>query len=113
LPCYDPMGKYGVSHTEILESVCWYVVEAIKQQLVQRIKLEYPASHTIQRQIAAAFCEASTVAFDNCAGAIDGLLIWIQKPSTTKEDADCSGVGQKKFFLWSEAQVRPELPSCF
>ena len=91
---YDIMVVYGISHTEVFESV-WYVVEAVNN--CSEFTLEYPADHAAQRQIAAEFCYASTVDFDNCAGAIDGILIWIQKP--TKSDSDRSGVGQKKFFL--------------
>jgi hypothetical protein len=39
----------------------------------------------------------SEVNFSNCAGAIDGILIWILKPS--EEDAANAGCGRKKFFV--------------
>lgn len=42
------------------------------------------------------FKNASGVSFNNCVGAIDGLLIWISKP--TNEDANSCGVGVKKYF---------------
>jgi hypothetical protein len=38
----------------------------------------------------------SKVQFSNCAGAIDGLLIWILKP--LEEDAAEAGCGRRKFF---------------
>ena len=90
---YDIMGKYGISHTEVLQSV-WYVVEAIN--CFVEFHISYPSDHQEQQKIADKFRRASAVDFDNCAGAIDGLLIWIQRP--TIDDARRSGIGQKKFF---------------
>jgi hypothetical protein len=75
---YDLMAKYGVSHTSVLESV-WIVVEAIKN--VRDFDIEYPSSHDEQRRIAKEFKQKSQAEFDNCAGAIDGILIWTHKPS--------------------------------
>lgn len=90
---YDIMGKYGISHTEVLASV-WYVVEAVNS--LAEFFINYPDDHEEQRKIACAFRKASGVDFDNCAGALDGILIWIHKPSI--KDADASGIGRKKFF---------------
>jgi hypothetical protein len=42
-------------------------------------------------KIAHEFDNVSRVKFNNCAGAIDGILIWILKPS--KEDANEAGCG--------------------
>ena len=39
----------------------------------------------------------STVGFDNCPGAIDGILIWIHKPSATQA-ADAGDVCWTKFL---------------
>ena len=39
---------------------------------------------------------ASAVEFENCAGAIDGILIWIHKPS--EKDAESSGIGMQKLL---------------
>jgi hypothetical protein len=93
---YDLMVKFGISHTKVLDSV-WFVVEAINKH--ERFFIEYPADHNKQKQIADAFCNASAVDFSSCAGAIDGILIWISKPS--EEDAANCGFGRKKFFLWT------------
>ena len=46
--------------------------------------------------IARGFCNASKVKFDCCAGAIDGILIWMHKPSL--KEAEAAGIGQKKFL---------------
>jgi hypothetical protein len=84
------MCKYGISHIEVLQSV-WAVVEAINN--LQEFFISYPGDQEKQQEIAAAFEAVSGVKFDNCAGAIDGLLIWIQKPS--EKDARRSGVLHK------------------
>ena len=58
--------------------------------------LQYPADPEEQQRIAAAYHGVSAVDFDNCAGAINRILIWIQKPTT--KDADKSGIDIKKLF---------------
>jgi hypothetical protein len=78
---------------EVFRSV-WSVVEAINS--LEEFHISYPADHQQQRKIAAEFCAASGVNFDNCVGAIDGLLIWITKPS--EKDSRQSGVSQKKLL---------------
>ena len=90
---YDLMGKFGISHTEVLESV-WYVVEAIN--VLPEFFVSYPSDPEEQKRIAANFRAASAVEFDNCAGAIDGVLIWIHRP--TMKDAKAAGIGMKKLF---------------
>ena len=96
---YDLMAKYGISHTQVLNCV-WSVVQAIN--LLKEFHISYPSDEEEQHRIAAAFRGASAVDFDNCARAIDGILIWISKPS--KKDAERSGIGMKKLaVLWAEA----------
>lgn len=90
---YDLMTSFGISHVSVLESV-WIVVQAINH--CEEFFIEYPDCHEKQQRIAAEFNGASGVDFDNCAGAIDGILIWIHKPS--ESDAATSGCGRKKFL---------------
>lgn len=87
------MSVYGISHTAIMDSV-WSVVEAVN--LVPEFQIEYPKSHTEQMNIARGFEQASAVGFTNCAGAVDGVLIWILKP--TEKDESSAGIGRKKFL---------------
>ena len=89
----DLMVQYGISHTEVHNSV-WYVIEAINR--LTEFHISYPSNAAEQKRIAAEFEEASGVNFKNCAGAIDGILIWIEKP--TMKDATNSGIGMKKLF---------------
>ncbi len=56
-----------------------------------------PDSVEEQRKIAADFEKASTHGINSCAGAIDGILIWILKPSM--KESKNAGVGQKSFSV--------------
>jgi hypothetical protein len=76
------MAKYGVSHASAFDSV-WVVVEAVNS--LDEFIIQYPTSEEVQLMIAHEFLNVRKVKFSSCAGAIDGILIWILKPS--KEDA--------------------------
>ena len=83
---YDLMTTYGTGHTDTIKSF-WYVVDAINRN--PKFKIEYPKDHDQQRRIAQGFQNVSGAGFNCCAGAIDGILIWIHKPSKK----DCLEVG--------------------
>jgi hypothetical protein len=89
----DLMCKYGVSHASVFVSV-WVVVEAIKNS--EDFDIEYPSSHDDQIRIARAFEQKSKVGFNNCVCAIDGILIWMHKPS--EKEAKLSKVNQKMYL---------------
>ena len=78
----------------LLVPCVWAVVEAVNNLDV--FNIEYPDSEEVQLELACKFQSVSEVNFSNCAGAIDGILIWILKPS--EEDAANAGCGRKKFF---------------
>ena len=77
-PSYDLMAKYGISHSSVLESV-WYVVDAINS--LEDFFIEYPSDQHIPQKVADDFRSASGVGFENCVGAIEGILIWIHEAS--------------------------------
>jgi hypothetical protein len=89
----DIMLKYGMAHLEVMEGV-WYVVEAVIK--LGEFKIGYPESADKQDEIAWGFQAASKANIDICAGAIDGILIWISKPS--KKNAEKAEVSQQKFL---------------
>ena len=62
--------------------------------------LEY---HKKQRNIAQKFKEVSSADFDNCCGAIDGLLVHIPKPNI--KDVMVSKVGVKNFFAGAKTNL--------
>ena len=91
---YDIMCIFGISYSEVLSSV-WIIVDAINK--CPQFVISYPVALEEQRKIAAGFEAASTPGIRNCAGAIDGILIWMQKPSL--KEAKKAGVDQKKFYV--------------
>lgn len=98
---YDVMPQYGISHTEVLDSV-WYVVESTNK--VEEWYITYPTDHNEQLRLAYEFKAKSGVDFDVCAGAIDGILIWILKP--TLAEAKMVGIDQQKFFCGRKNKFR-------
>ena len=90
---YDIMTSYGMSHTDVLNS-CWYVVDAINTH--PSFTIAYPHDHDVQHSIAEGFRQVSSANFKCCAGAIDGILIWIHKPP--EKDCTTSGCGSGKFY---------------
>jgi hypothetical protein len=85
------MTSLSISHTEVHDSV-QMVIDAVNQCF----SLEYPSSWDQQRSIAEEFRTKSGADFNNCAGAIDGILIWIQKPD--KNDCEEFKCDSGKFF---------------
>jgi hypothetical protein len=69
---------HGVSHAELFESL-WLVVDAINQH--PELSINFPESHDEQLQLSNDV--HSQAGFTRCMGAIDGLLVWINKPSNT------------------------------
>ncbi len=90
---YDLMGTYGISHTDIMDSV-WHVVEAVSNYT--QFQITYPSSVVEQEKIVAGFKKGRSVGFNVCAGAVDGNLIWMQKPNVN--EAKSIGVDQRKFL---------------
>ena len=79
---YDIMTTFGISHLTVFDSI-WYVVVAINS--LKEFDIVYPGDHNEQRRIvAAAFSRVSAAGFQCCAGAIDGILIWIHRPSNNE-----------------------------
>jgi hypothetical protein len=89
---WDIMISHGMSRTETYESV-WLIVDSVNNQLQM---LVYPASKEDQSTIARGFVARSECRFDNCAGCIDGMLLWVEQPS--QASAVSAGVGPKKFY---------------
>jgi hypothetical protein len=95
------MTSYGIGRSDTIKSY-WHVVDAINSH--PNFKIEYPKDHEDQRQIALGFQNISSAGFKCCAGAIDGILIWIHKPSKK----DCMDVGQ--VHVYSKTEIWTSLP---
>ena len=83
---YDVMTTYCIGYADMMLSV-WYVVDAINSH--PEFKISYPSQHEKQHAIAEGFRNKSGACFECCAGAIDGILVWIHKPT----EADCAKAG--------------------
>jgi hypothetical protein len=90
---YDMMTTYGIGHTDTINSY-WYVVDAINRH--PRFKIVYPDDHDKQRSIAQGFYDVSRAGIDCCAGAVDGILIWMHRPS--QKDCTIAGCDPGKFL---------------
>ncbi len=90
---YDLMSSYCVGYPDVMHSV-WYVVDAINAH--PEFRMSYPADHEHQRAIAESFRKKSAANFECCAGAVDGILVWIHTPS--EEDCVKAGCSEGKFF---------------
>ena len=71
-PLFEP------SYSEVISSF-WIIVHALNS--CPDFHISYPESLEAQQKIAADSQSASTPGIGNCAGAIDGILIWMLKPS--------------------------------
>jgi len=71
-----------------------HVVEAVNKY--PQFQITHPSSVVEQEKIVAGFEKASSVGFNVCVGAVDGILIWMQKPNVN--EAKRVGVDQRKFL---------------
>ena len=74
----DLITSFSVSKTAVHDSIN-LVIEAVTKSKMLEIK--FPTNHDVQKRIAEGFQTKSKAGFSKCVGAIDGMLIWITKPS--------------------------------
>jgi len=84
---------HGISHSAVFESA-WEIVDAANG--CPELEIKFPADHTVQKQIAAGFRKNSKANFNNVVGAIDGMMVWTERPQL--RDCESATVGPKKFF---------------
>ena len=77
---YDISLSHGVSHSTVYNSI-ERVVKAVNN--CPDLNIEFPEDHKIQKQIASGFCKTSQAGFSTCIGMVDGVLIWIEKPTNS------------------------------
>ena len=90
---YDLCTSFGISVTCVQASLN-YIINAINA--TPSLAIQFPTCHAKQREIALGFKQKSTPEFDCCVGALDGMLVWIEKP--TEKDSEVAKCGTKKFF---------------
>ena len=98
--CYFAGGSYldiTMSHTigvtDFYLSV-WAVVDATNR--CPLLNFQFPTTESECQVISTEFAARSKAGFTNCIGYIDGLLIWLEKPS--KKQCEQVGVDTGKFY---------------
>jgi len=92
----DPLDiatNHGVGLDERMTSF-WYVVDAIHKS--KQLDINFPECHMEQQKLSEEFKRKSDIGICHCVGAIDGILIWVHKP--TEADCEKMGFGPVKFF---------------
>jgi len=89
----DIVLVHGISPTEVQNSI-WITVDAVNMCI--DLNIEFPSNHAEQRRIAEGFRAISSVGYDCCVGALNGLLIWMPKPMI--KQCQNVGIGGMKFM---------------
>lgn len=89
---YDIMQTHGVSHSTLYNCI-WHTIAAINN--CPHLKFKFPRKHEDQLALAAEFTKRSQAGFCCCVGCIDGMLLWIDRP--TAEDCRQMKTGDAKF----------------
>jgi hypothetical protein len=89
----DITEVHGVGEDKVTNST-WSVVDAIDKS--PELDIKFPETHEEQVQCAQGFKYKSWILIDCCVGAIDGMLVWMNKPNIT--DQRIIGFGPTKFF---------------
>jgi hypothetical protein len=74
----DICAVYRVHSSVVYQSI-WMVVEAINK--TKELQIQFPTKHEDQQVLANEFTHRSSIGLNNCAGCVDGILIWINKPT--------------------------------
>ena len=75
----DIACTYGLSKTDVHDSPLHHVIAAVNSH--PDLKIEFPSSHAEQHKIAAGFHKKSKADIKRCVGCIDGMLVWMLKPT--------------------------------
>jgi hypothetical protein len=90
---WDIMISHGISRSEVYACI-WIVVDAVNAQ--PSFDITFPSTHSQQYAIAREFQQKSECRFSNCVGAIDGMLIWMERPGI--KVCQEAGVDANKLF---------------
>ena len=74
---YDIAIAHDISTVQVLVSV-WRVVDAVNNN--SHFDICFP-SHAEQEEVSNGFKQKSSAGFDGCVGCINGMLLWMEKPS--------------------------------
>ena len=89
----DIIMSHSVGKTDFYRSI-WAVVHATNE--CSSLDFQFPSTLAKCQSISNEFSLRSKAGFTNCIGCIDGLLIWLEKPS--KDQCNEVGVDSGKFL---------------
>ena len=89
----DITMSHAIGVTDFYLSV-WAVVDATNR--CPSLNFQFPTTESECQAISTKFAARSKAGFTNCIGCIDGLLIWLEKPS--KKQCEQVGVDTGKFY---------------
>ena len=89
----DIIMSHAVGKMDFYQSI-WSVVHAMNK--CSFLDFQFPSTLAECQSISTEFSLRSKVGFTNCIGCIDGLLIWLEKPS--KDQCNEVGVDSRKFL---------------
>ena len=89
----DIMISHGVAKTDFYQSL-WCVVHAVNT--CPQLQLMFLESQGDCEELATEFIGQLQAGFNNCVGCIDGILLWMEKPS--KQQCAEAGVDSGKFY---------------
>ena len=89
----DITMSHAIGVTDFYLSV-WAVVDAMNR--CPSLIFQFPTTESECQAISTEFAARSKAGFTNCIGCIDGLLIWLEKPS--KKQCEQVGVDTGKFY---------------
>jgi len=99
---------HGISHSEAFNSA-WRACDAVNK--CPALAFEFPEDHGKQRDIARGFLsKCKGPSFDCVAGAVDGMLVWTEKPTDRVcKQATC---GARKFFCGRKHKCGLNMQGC-
>ena len=89
----DITMSHAIGVTDFYLSI-WDMVDATNR--CPSLNFQFPTTESECQAISAEFSGRSKAGFNNCIGCIDGLLIWLEKPS--KKQCEQVGVNTGKFY---------------
>ncbi len=98
---YDIAASIGVAPSEVLEKL-WDMVDAMNT--FNGFNINFPQSHDKQYKIALGFKNKFNANFESCVRALDGILIWIDRPC--KDYCIEAGCDAGNFFCGRKLKYR-------
>lgn len=88
---WDIQISHGIPRS-LIYPIVWDVVDRVIQYLPV---IQFPESYEKQKEIADGFKKRSACGIDCCCGCIDGMLVWLERPS--KASCKVMKCGPEKF----------------